>query len=170
MSSSFYVAGCICENFTEIVESLHFEEAQTGDCQESVADILVVSHGLVSFQVRILWYADIGSFVNNCLLPQDPNCPQSDLCSYSLRTLEKQCSTLIQDLNQLSLGDSAAVSDNGSLTGSGADSLLQCHEQQTEYNPFLDATKFWLEGVGICIVGKYKYLQPTYMHGTTVYE
>ena len=40
-----------------------------------------------------------------------------------------------------------------SIEPSASSSPLSCHESTLEYNGFLDSTKFWLEGVGICVVG-----------------
>lgn len=71
------------------------------------------------------------------------------------------------DLNGLALGgkdsssNSSSLSNSSQLGGGGeeenaaaADSILECHELQSEYNHFLDSSIFWLDGVGVCIVGK----------------
>lgn len=47
-----------------------------------------------------------------------------------------------------SIGDSFS---NVSVTGSIG--RLPCFELHAEYNSFLDSSKYWLEGVGICVVG-----------------
>ncbi|TRY77004.1 hypothetical protein TCAL_02696 [Tigriopus californicus] len=48
-----------------------------------------------------------------------------------------------------SIGDSFS---NVNVTGSSG-GRLPCFELHAEYNSFLDSSKYWLEGVGICVVG-----------------
>eukprot|EP00095_Tigriopus_kingsejongensis_P000660 maker-scaffold311_size212931-snap-gene-1.16 protein:Tk00660 transcript:maker-scaffold311_size212931-snap-gene-1.16-mRNA-1 annotation:"hypothetical protein ETSY2_36450" len=67
-----------------------------------------------------------------------------NICSNSRKDAKRMLWKCPHLLNTPNLAGSNVTSSRGELS---------CYELHSEYNYFLDSSKFWLEGVGICVVG-----------------